>query len=128
MPSPSEYTHTLTLTEKQFLFTRLVTDLLQKAWSLGYEVKLGYGLRSQEEQDRLVGIGASKTRRSNHLRSLAIDLLLFKEAEGRTWEYLTRSEEYEQLGTHWESLHPLARWGGRFKDGGHFSLEHDGIR
>ncbi len=119
---------TLDLQSKQFLFSRLLTALLKKAWELGFEVKMGYALRSQREQDALVASGASKTRRSNHLRSLAVDLLLFRERDPGEWEYMTRSEEYRDLGEYWETLHPLCRWGGRFSDGGHFSIEDQGVK
>jgi hypothetical protein len=27
------------------------------------------------------------------------------------------------LGEFWEGLHPLCRWGGRFNDGNHYSIE-----
>lgn len=127
-PLDPQASHTLSLQEKQFLFARLVSGLFKKAWELGYEVKLGYALRSQEEQNRLVMSGASKTRKSNHLRSLALDLLVFREKDPGVWEYLTRTEEYRVLGEYWESLHPLCRWGGRFQDGGHFSIEDQGVK
>lgn len=117
-----------TLEEKQFLFPRLLMQLYQYAWSLGYELKQGYSLRSQREQNALVAEGASKTTRSTHLRSLAQDVLLFKKTSPGEYEYLTRSEEYAELGRFWESLHPLARWGGRFGDGGHFSFEDQGVK
>lgn len=32
------------------------------------------------------------------------------------------------LGEYWESLHPEARWGGRFNDANHFSFEHWGCK
>lgn len=113
----------LTLSQKQFLFPRLLMQLFQKAWSLDYDFKMGYCLRSQEEQNRLVAVGASKTRHSTHLRSLAFDMLLFKDGD-----YLIKASDYEQLGEYWETLHPLCRWGGRFGDGDHFSIEDQGVK
>ena len=65
-------------------------------------------------------------RNSLHTQRLAIDLNLFQEKDPGQWEYLTRTEEYEKLGVYWESLDPLCAWGGRFSDGNHFSLQHDG--
>jgi hypothetical protein len=64
------------------------------------------------------GMGISK---SVHLHGLAIDLLLYKNGK-----YLENTEDYRELGEWWEKIHPLARWGGRFKDGNHFSFEWEG--
>jgi len=52
---------------------------------------------------------------------LAVDLNLFR---GGKW--LDKSEDHKQLGDYWESLAPDARWGGRFGDGNHYSIEHGG--
>lgn len=60
--------------------------------------------------------------RSLHRIRLAGDYGLFTLAGA----YLTRSEEYAELGTYWEWLHPLAYWGGRFGDGNHLSTRHQG--
>ena len=62
---------------------------------------------------------------------LAIDLDLFKDGEGFEMGckvYLTKTEDHRKLGEFWESLHPLCRWGGRFGDGNHYSLEHGGVK
>ena len=32
------------------------------------------------------------------------------------------------LDRYWETLHPLACWGGRFGDGNHYSFKHKGIK
>lgn len=60
--------------------------------------------------------------RSLHRIRLAGDYGLFSLAG----EYLTRSEEYAELGSYWESLHQLAYWGGHFGDGNHLSVRHQG--
>lgn len=61
-------------------------------------------------------IGSPK---SLHIDSLAIDLYLrSKETGGMLWA----AEHDQPLGEYWESLHELARWGGRFNDAGHFSI------
>jgi len=57
---------------------------------------------------------------SLHYEGLAGDLILYN-ANGT---YLTRTEDYEFAGTFWEALG--GSWGGRFKDGNHFSLEYGG--
>ena len=37
-----------------------------------------------------------------------------------------RLHRYAELGHYWENLHPFCRWGGRFNDGGHFSITDRG--
>ena len=56
---------------------------------------------------------------SNHKVRLALDLNLFK--DGR---YLSATSDHEPLGEYWESIG--GAWGGRFDDGNHYSLEHEG--
>ena len=60
---------------------------------------------------------------SIHRDGLAVDLLLYK---GGVW--CQDAKDYEQFGVWWEGQHPLARWGGRFRDPAHFSLEWQGRR
>jgi hypothetical protein len=60
--------------------------------------------------------------RSLHRIRLAGDYGLF-DASG---EYLTKTPQYEGIGDYWEGLHPLAYWGGRFQDGNHLSIRHQG--
>jgi len=65
---------------------------------------------------------ANGIRNSLHEQGLAVDLLMY-DTEGN---YLPGSGSYKELGEWWEMQHPLARWGGRFGDAGHFSFEHQG--
>lgn len=60
---------------------------------------------------------------SLHLIPLAADFVLYIDGV-----YKTETSDYKALGMYWESLSPLARWGGHFKDGNHFSLEHNGVK
>lgn len=113
----------MTLVEQQRLFCELVcTKLVPQALALGYEVRFGEALRTPEQAqwdaDKGTGIACSL-----HCERLAIDLIL-----DRDGQYLTRTEDYEPLGTYWEGCHELARWGGRFTrpDGNHFSLAWGG--
>ena len=109
----------LTLGEKQRLFTKLVGQLILKAYDLGYELTFGYTYRSPEENARIGGHA-----KSNHVRKLAVDLNLFKHGE-----WLTNSEAHRPLGEWWVQQHELCRWGGNFtrRDGNHYSLEHEGV-
>lgn len=87
---------------------------------MGYGVTLGETFRTEEQAERYAArhIGIKN---SLHCQRLAIDLQLFKGDK-----YLTRTEDYQPLGEWWERQHPDARWGGRFKDGNHFSFAHGG--
>lgn len=110
----------LTLGQKQRLFARLVGQLLTRAYAEGYEVSLGETYRPPETADLYARQGRGIAN-SLHGAKLAIDLNLFR--DGR---YLPSTESHRQLGEWWEAQHPLCRWGGRFEDGGHYSLTHGG--
>jgi len=100
-----------TLRQKQSRFARMVALLIQWATIRGYEVTFGHATRCAECP---VGLA-----RSLHKSRLAIDLNLFK--DGR---YLSSTESHRPLGEFWESIG--GTWGGRFKDGNHYSLAHNG--
>jgi len=98
----------MSLRKKQSKFVRMVALLIQFAYEIGYELTFG---------DAYAISGHKKL--SLHYSRLAIDLNLFK--NGR---YLTKTEDHEILGEFWESIG--GTWGGRFGDGNHYSLEHNG--
>lgn len=113
----------MTLLQKQQKFSRLVAQLIQKANELGYEVTLAEAYRPEftAQKYKELGIGIEN---SLHTVRLAIDVCLFKNGK-----YLSRSEDYKELGEWWESqstqdytLHAGYHW----KDGNHFSLGHAG--
>lgn len=110
----------MTLREKQSLFARLSAKLVLHAFHIGYEVTWGEAFRSKEEAERLALLGKGIAG-SLHTRRLAVDLNLFRDGV-----YLTSTESHRPLGEWWEQQHPLCRWGGRFRDGNHYSLEHNG--
>ncbi len=112
----------MTLSEKQRHFVRLLGRLLAELHALGFEATVGDAYRSPEEADRLAALGKGIVN-SLHTRRLAIDLNLFRDGE-----YVTQTMALEPLGRFWEGLHPDTRWGGRFGDGNHFSLTHEGIK
>lgn len=106
---------------KQMEFTRMVCRLLQKAHEIGYEATLGDAYRDPRVFGALgtrMGYGESN---SAHKQRLAIDLNLFKDGK-----FLAETEDHQRLGEYWENLG--GTWGGRFHDGNHYSLEHDGIK
>ncbi len=110
----------MTLRQKQSLFAQHVARLILQAEILGFEVTLGEAQRSEEEAARLAKLGKG-SKRSLHCVRLAVDLNLF--AGGH---YLSSTESHRPLGEWWEAQHPLARWGGRFNDGNHYSFTHEG--
>jgi hypothetical protein len=138
----------MTLGELQELHFRLfTTKLVPHAYQLGYTLRWGEALRSDEQaeinamgsdgRDMLANMiqirfpdlaekirnngKANGIRNSVHGDKLALDLNLF-----RNGLWLSATEDHRPLGEYWESLHPLCRWGGRFNDGGHYSIEYQG--
>ena len=112
----------MTVGEKQRLYMRLLLGLLAKAFELGFEVAGGDLFRDPRVHGELgvkLGYGHPK---SAHKLKIAIDLNLFKNGV-----FLSATEDHKELGEWWEKQHELCRWGGRFNDGNHYSLEHNGV-
>jgi hypothetical protein len=107
----------MTLREKQSKFMMMVGQLIGMAYRLGYELT-GGDLLSSPEYRTAAGKMPHKAG-SLHYDKLAIDLNLF-----RNGEYLAGTDHHSVLGEFWESIG--GSWGGRFGDGNHYSLEHDG--
>ena len=111
------------LGKKQELFMRLLPKLINKAHQMGFEIRGGDLFRDPRLHGKLgdkVGYGH---RNSCHKIKLAIDLNLFKNGK-----FIQSTEGHRQLGEWWEQQHELCFWGGRFKDGNHYSLEHNGLK
>jgi hypothetical protein len=110
-----------TLRQTQSRFAAMVPGLINKAISMGYEVTLGDAYRDP----RLHGAAGVKlgygSANSLHKVRLAIDINLFKDGV-----FLQTSEDHLPLGEWWESQG--GSWGGRFKDGNHYSMEYGGMR
>jgi len=95
--------------------------LIEWAYENGYELTFGDAYRDPRvfgPTGEKKGYGRSK---SNHKVRLAVDFNLFKDGK-----YLTATEDHKPLGEYWESMG--GEWGGRFNDGNHYSLEHQGRR
>ncbi len=109
----------MTLREKQSKLVKMLAELLDFAHAKGYELTLGDAYRDPRvfgQMGESKGYGRS---RSNHKLRLAIDLNLFKDGK-----FLSTTEDHKELGEKWESMG--GTWGGRFNDGNHYSLEHEG--
>jgi hypothetical protein len=113
----------MTLRELQSEFAANIPKLIEHAILCGYEVTLGDAYRDPRVHGDLgtkLGYGAAN---SNHKNRLAIDLNLFKDGV-----FLDGTDAHRLLGDWWEHQHPLARWGGRFNDGNHYSFEWKGMK
>ena len=86
----------------------MIADLILYAYDNGYELTFG---------DAFAHDGHMKG--SLHYIRLAIDLNLFKDGK-----FLDKTEDHFLLGDYWEAVG--GSWGGRFNDGNHYSLEHEG--
>ena len=102
-----------TLSDKQKRFTLMIARLIYWARDHGYELTFGDAFRD----DRC----AYGQPFSLHKKRLAVDFNLFKDGK-----FLSTSEDHQPLGEFWESIG--GSWGGRFKDGNHYSLEHEGFK
>ena len=105
----------MTLRQKQSLFVRLVGLLIEHAYRSGFELTFAEAYRTPEQAAANAAAGTGIAR-SLHTQRLAIDLNLF-----RAGRFLANTEDHRPLGEWWEALHPLCRWGGRFRDGNHYS-------
>ncbi len=112
----------MTVGQKQELFASLLPILLNHAHTLGFKVRLRELWRTKEQALLYVKAGTGIAN-SLHCKGLALDLVLFR--SGRP---LWATNRYEELGEFWEALHNLTAWGGRFGDGGHFSIMHGGVK
>jgi len=109
------------LGDKQRRFTRMIADLILWAYQNGFELTVGDAYRDPRVFG-MVGVMKGYGRaRSLHKSRLAMDLNLFVNGE-----YMEDTDSYAPLGEYWESIG--GSWGGRFGDGNHFSLEHEGRR
>jgi hypothetical protein len=111
----------MSLRKKQSEFAKLVARLIDRAYELGFEVTLGDAYRDPRVHGSL-GVRKSYSHpQSAHKVRLAIDLNLFKDGV-----YLGTTEAHATLGEWWESQG--GAWGGRFEDGNHYSITHNGVR
>lgn len=109
---------TETLRQKQSRFVRMIGQLIAYAYDNGYELTFGEAYRTPE-QAALNAKSGKGIANSLHTERLAVDFMLFKDGK-----WLDKTEDHAVLGAKWEAMG--GAWGGRFKDGNHYSLEHGG--
>lgn len=112
----------MTLREARCLFTKAVCELI-----LYMNSQPGYAAAMSEGMDRVTvkDPTTDHMKGSLHEIGLALDIDLYKDGV-----YLTNTSDHERFGVWWETKGnaeglPLA-WGGRFKDGNHYSLSYQG--
>lgn len=98
----------------------MIADLIIFAYDYGYELTVGEAFRPSITAKAYADQGRGISN-SLHTYRLAIDLNLFKDG---VW--LTKTEDHRPLGEYWEKQG--GTWGGRFHDGNHYSLEHNGVK
>lgn len=111
----------MTYRQARCAFTECLADLVVFARKLGYEIAFAEGMDRVTEKDPTT----DHMKNSLHELGLAQDIDLYKDGV-----YLSKTEDHTPLGSYWEALGiarglPLA-WGGRFKDGNHYSLSWGG--
>lgn len=137
------------LGDKQRRFGRDSIRLFEEILKRGYEFTYGETKRSDEQAEiNAIGEGGrlrvsyliradfpglasalinngknNGVRNSVHQLSLAVDLNLFKDGV-----YLPMTDDHAQFGAWWEAQGPDHRWGGRWGDGNHYSIEHNGVK
>jgi hypothetical protein len=105
----------MSLREDRCLFTKLICKQIDYMNSIpGYEAVFDEGTihRTKKAPTTNHKVG------SKHELGLAMDILLYINKV-----YQTTTEAHKQFGEYWESLHPRCSWGGRFKDGNHYSFD-----
>lgn len=110
-----------TLGQKQRRFTRMIGLLIEYAYGQGYELTVGDAYRDPRLHGEVGEKKGYSHASSTHKSRLAMDFNLFKNGQ-----FLQTTEAHKPLGEYWESMG--GTWGGRFNDGNHYSLEHNGFK
>ncbi|MGE4420575.1 MAG: M15 family peptidase [Sulfurimonas sp.] len=98
----------MSLVSEQFIFLKDVVKLIEFSIEQGYIITGGELYRTQEQQNIYLKENKTKTKDSQHLKRLAIDLNFFNE-KGE----LIQTPDI--IGKYWESLSDKNRWGGSWR-------------
>lgn len=108
------------LVAKQQRFAALLARLILFMLVRGCQVTLAEGYVGDSIDKP--GEDTPHLRHGCHFMRLAQDLNLYRDGQ-----LLTSTEAHRPFGEWWEKQDPEARWGGRWGDGGHYSLTHNGV-
>ena len=96
--------------------SRLI-DVVERAIELT-KVDFGviYGMRTLEEQEKLVAAGKSQTMKSNHLVGRAVDLMAYVDGKG-VWELNVYDDLCDAMKEAAEELGTPVKWGAAWSEG-----------
>jgi len=94
-----------------------LVDVTKKAIELT-KVDFGviYGMRTEEEQAKLVASGKSQTMKSNHLIGRAVDLMAYVDGKG-CWELNVYDDLCDAMKAAAEELDVAVKWGAAWSEG-----------
>jgi peptidoglycan L-alanyl-D-glutamate endopeptidase CwlK len=75
-----------------------------------------YGMRTVEEQEKLVAAGKSQTMKSNHLVGKAVDLMAYVDGKG-CWELNVYDDLCDAMKAAAEELGTPVKWGAAWSEG-----------
>jgi peptidoglycan L-alanyl-D-glutamate endopeptidase CwlK len=75
-----------------------------------------YGMRTEEEQKKLVAAGKSQTMKSNHLVGRAVDLMAYVDGKG-VWELNVYDDLCDAMKEAAEELGTPVKWGAAWSEG-----------
>jgi len=75
-----------------------------------------YGMRTVEEQEKLVAAGKSQTMKSNHLVGKAVDLMAYVDGKG-VWELNVYDDLCDAMKAAAEELGTPVKWGAAWSEG-----------
>lgn len=108
----------MTLGDLRRLFTTLICEHILWLKSLpGYDASFDEGMERLTDKDPT----SDHMKDSLHEVGLAMDVNLYYNRN-----YLRNTSDHLFSGEVWEKRHSLCRWGGRFGDGNHYSVEFEG--
>lgn len=112
-----------TLGKKQVRFSSMIPGLIAKALELYGDVRLGDLFRDPRLHGAMgVKLGYGH-KNSCHKLKLAIDLNRVKDGI-----LMGATSDHKELGEWWEAQGKDHCWGGRFGDGNHYSISHNGYK